>query len=634
MRKSVLALVAVALAFAALGVYWHAFDNDFVWDDPIIFERQLPYFDSFKNVFFPPPQIPEFGEHYYRPLTIVTFQIDEALAAMRPIEERDEARRATFHASVVVYHALATVLLFFLGMRFMRLLDADSWLALAGAGGAALLFAAHPIHVESVAWMAGRTDVLCAIFVFAALLMYLRYRETAARRDFAVCAGLFFLGLLAKETAASLLLLIPVVDLLLGPIVPGARGESAEKAGGKLSRQQRRRASAKGKRAPAPARGTLATWQRWGLLAAVFAAYFFLLRQPALTSSGLVAQDADPFAFFGAIGFYLGKSVWAGAQSAFVHRVPGGVVTAFGVAALLAAAGLGFWSWSKKRLQAETIALALAFATMAPSLAIALYKISETPLAERYAYMPSAGLYLLAALLLVRLASRLGKLPVAGAAALVLVPFVGLSAAATWVNAERGKVWQENGVFWEDMAEKAYDAGIPHLHLGMHHASLGKLDEAIAEYELALRYYTDREGKSIAYNNLGSAYLQRGDLKLARETLLKSLEQRPNYHTPRFNLASVELFMLRGEKDPAVRRARIELALRYLDEAIRINPRYIKALLRYGETMLTHMRELPPPERNPRLALERLERVVQLAPASGQAQRARAILARAGAGRR
>ncbi|MBP1612363.1 MAG: hypothetical protein H6Q01_1026 [Acidobacteria bacterium] len=51
---AVVTLVALALALVAVAVFWGARDNEFVWDDPIVFQQQLPYFDSFSNVFFPP----------------------------------------------------------------------------------------------------------------------------------------------------------------------------------------------------------------------------------------------------------------------------------------------------------------------------------------------------------------------------------------------------------------------------------------------------------------------------------------------------------------------------------------------------------------------------------------------------
>jgi hypothetical protein len=52
--SAVVTLVAFALALVAVAVFWGARDNEFVWDDPIVFQQQLPYFDSFENVFFPP----------------------------------------------------------------------------------------------------------------------------------------------------------------------------------------------------------------------------------------------------------------------------------------------------------------------------------------------------------------------------------------------------------------------------------------------------------------------------------------------------------------------------------------------------------------------------------------------------
>ena len=117
MRASwIFVLICAALGLAAIAAYSDAVDNEFVGDDPIVFQRQLPYFEGLENIFFPPPGIPQWGS-YYRPLIVVTYLVDEALAeGFWPEEEREDARRITYHASCVAYHALATILVFFFGV--------------------------------------------------------------------------------------------------------------------------------------------------------------------------------------------------------------------------------------------------------------------------------------------------------------------------------------------------------------------------------------------------------------------------------------------------------------------------------------------------------------------------------------
>ena len=118
----ILVLIAAALGVSAIAAYSDAVDNGFVWDDPIVFSRQLPYFEGLKNVFFPPPGIPQWGS-YYRPLIVVTYMVDESLAeSFWEEEKREEARQFTYHASCIVYHAIATVLVFFFGVFLDRTL--------------------------------------------------------------------------------------------------------------------------------------------------------------------------------------------------------------------------------------------------------------------------------------------------------------------------------------------------------------------------------------------------------------------------------------------------------------------------------------------------------------------------------
>nr|MCU0230161.1 tetratricopeptide repeat protein [Acidobacteriota bacterium] len=523
----VLALVALTLALVAVAVFWGARDNEFVWDDPIVFQQQLPYFDSFSNVFFPPKGIPQFGQSYYRPLIIVTYQLDEKIAAsFWPLEKREQARRIVYHTTPVLWHAAATVLVFLLGIVLTRLTGSGGpgppglpagWAGLSGSAAAALLFAVHPIHTESVAWMAGRSDVVCAVFFLAAVLFYLLHRATLKLAWLLAAAVAALAAMMSKETGVGLLLLVPLIDRLTEP---GAGLGGAEPIRSRAERRLEQRAATKsakgGKRAGGGAGAAAPSvgpgWAlRWGLFAAV-GAFYFLVRNSALASSPnpfSTKGGGGPEALPAALGWYLQKLIWPPPQSAFVADMPGwpgilaGLVAGVGSAYLL-------WLWSRKPgWGREGIALGLFYAALAPSMAIALFSISETPLAERYLYIPSAGALLLFGFLLERAAGRL--LPatkpalqqglVAAVAVLVALP----AAAAT---VKRAEVWQSDLAFWQDAVVKSPKQGIPHLHLGIAYATQGKTEAAVEEYKLALQYYDDREGRAKAHNNLGSAYLR------------------------------------------------------------------------------------------------------------------------------
>jgi hypothetical protein len=129
-------------------------------------------------------------------------------------------RPAGYHLTSVLLHALNAALVYFVARRLLRAAVPDAAgdpLALrAGSAVAALLFAVHPLRVESVAWVTERRDVLCGTFVLATVLAYLvahdaRADAVAARRWRRRAVVLFVLALLSKSMAVSL----PVVLLLL-----------------------------------------------------------------------------------------------------------------------------------------------------------------------------------------------------------------------------------------------------------------------------------------------------------------------------------------------------------------------------------------------------------------------------------
>ena len=144
----------------AAAVYLNALGNGLVWDDPIILTRQLLAFQSLHDLIFLPRNIPQFSPDYYRPLTILTYLVDRAVGGPNPF---------MFHFSVAVFHVVATYLVFRLGLILFR----APGTATATAAFGAALFAVHPIHSESVAWGAGRSDVLACAFALAGTCVYL-----------------------------------------------------------------------------------------------------------------------------------------------------------------------------------------------------------------------------------------------------------------------------------------------------------------------------------------------------------------------------------------------------------------------------------------------------------------------------
>lgn len=142
--------------------------------------------------------------NYYRPIFLLWLLLNFKLFGLHP---------AAWHLAALALHGVVVVMVYRLGLRLMgNELVATS---------AAILFAVHPTHVESVVWLSGITEPLSAIFFLGGFLQYLRWREAHAQRPALLCALLTLLALLTKETAAALPLLIALYEWLFPSTASG-----------------------------------------------------------------------------------------------------------------------------------------------------------------------------------------------------------------------------------------------------------------------------------------------------------------------------------------------------------------------------------------------------------------------------
>jgi len=131
---------------------------------------------------------------FYHPVTMLSLLIDHELYGLDP---------AGYHLGNIFLHALNTLLLF----GFLRYTTRREW----ASAAVAALFAVHPLHVESVAWIAERKDVLSTCFGFGCLWTYAAWTRNGDARVYWASVALFVLGLLSK----SMLVTVPVLLLLL-----------------------------------------------------------------------------------------------------------------------------------------------------------------------------------------------------------------------------------------------------------------------------------------------------------------------------------------------------------------------------------------------------------------------------------
>jgi len=217
--------LAAAIAVITFAVYLPCLRNEFVeWDDST-YVVENPFIRSLnmtllKRAFF------EFYASNWHPLTWISHALDYAMWGLNPIGH---------HLTSVILHAVNTFLVVLLIMRLMEALRGTTAIgrsvfseeksAFITGGVAGLLFGLHPLHVESVAWVAERKDLLCALFFLLSMTWYIKYiraeenesvqrhsRPAVLKPHYLLSLGFFVLALLSKPMAVTLPAILLIVD--------------------------------------------------------------------------------------------------------------------------------------------------------------------------------------------------------------------------------------------------------------------------------------------------------------------------------------------------------------------------------------------------------------------------------------
>src|SRR5881296_2117995 len=219
-------LAPLLVALFTLTAFLPALQNQFVaWDDDKNFLDNPRYrglgWAHLRWMFT------AFHQGHYIPLTWVTFGMDHLLWGMKPVG---------YHLTSLLLHAVNAVLFFSLVRRILTLAlpsaaERDHALAVS-AGFAALVFAIHPLRVESVAWVTERRDVLSGLFYLLTILLYLRAREREERGRgwYWLSVAAFVCALLSKSMVVNLPVVLLILDVYPLRRLGGAVGWLSESA--------------------------------------------------------------------------------------------------------------------------------------------------------------------------------------------------------------------------------------------------------------------------------------------------------------------------------------------------------------------------------------------------------------------
>lgn len=454
---------------------------------------------------------------YYRPLMHILYMVVYLTLGPGPFG---------FHLLNLLVHAGCSVLVFLLLGALLPQVDGRAGrLHRSAPLLGALLFAAHPIHTEPVAWAAGIVDITLTFFCLLSLYFYVRRKEMSPRAGLALSLAAFFFATLCKEPAVTLPLAIVAYDLLFG----GREGRNLAAAG------------------------------RW-LLFALVAGVYFVLRTNALHGFAPITTDthlslSDYLLSVPALfSLYLGKLVLPIELNFFHHfQPPDGLLSGAGLLALTAASAflvIAWFTWKRNRI--AFFGLLLIVLPLLPAFYLpALNQGLQNALTERYLYLPSFGAILwLAAILHRGRSTRAAWEPVLAVA--MLAAIVACSAATV----RRNLVWRNAFTLWSDTVAKSPASGVAHMGYGLALLREGRRAEGEAELRTASRLDPSLVEVSL---DQGLHYGRRGMLKDALISFQTALALSPD--SVRAHYAVAVAYDDRGWYDQAIRHYEKALAL-------------------------------------------------------------------------
>jgi Flp pilus assembly protein TadD len=532
-------MFAVLLLAAVLIAYRPAWNGGFLWDDAAHVTRpELRSWHGLWRIWF------DIGatQQYY-PLLHSAFWVQHRLWGERPFG---------YHVVSILLHACVALLA---GLMLRRL-------SVPGAYLAAAIFALHPVHVESVAWISELKNTLSAVFYLTAALAYVRFKERGPgrTRSYALALFLFALALASKTVTATLPVALLAIDWWrqgglswrrdIRPLVPFAvLGAGA---------------------------GLFTAWMEHYVIGAEGAEFAL-----GFGARALVAGRAT--------WFYLASLVWP-AHLTFIYprwRVDTHAwwQSVYPAAALAGLAAL--WAW-RRHGRGPLAAVLFFVGTLFPVLGFFnVYPFLFSFVADHFQYLASLGIIALGAAGIARLLQRVAgwRRSAGHALCLALLTVLGM---LTWRQSRlyadvetlyratitgNSECWMAYNNLAGVLIERgAIDEALPlvqtalalrpdypeaYNNLGLAMASRGQIDQAIAQYRRALELRPDY---AEAHNNVGLALAGLGEIDQAIGHFRRALEIDAGYPGVHYNLAMA--LAARGDVDRAVAHLRDAIALR------------------------------------------------------------------------
>lgn len=515
-------LVCVALALAVFGVYSRVGKFFFItYDDPM-YVTENPHVRAGLTVDSIKWAMTSVDDSSWVPLTLLSHMAVCDLFGMES---------GAHHWVNVLLHALASLLLF----GWLRRATGEVW----PSAFVAAVFALHPLHVESVAWVTERKDVLSTFFWFLALYAYVMYTERPSPRRYSAVMVFFCLGLMAKP----MLVTFPFTLLLLD-FWPLRRTQIPH-----------------------------ILWEKIPFFAVSIASsvLIFMVQRPAEVVQAMSRSESVRNALISYVG-YIGQMFWPAGLTLFYPNRTSLTLwnTAGALAILLGISALALLVWRTRPYFVTGWFWYLG--TLVPVIGLVQFGIRSH--ADRYMYVPMIGLSIVLAFGAAELVRKWPqtKLAIATAAGVSLLACFGAASA-------QAEYWRDSEAVYRRAIDVTKDNYLAQYNLADYLMDVpGRAAEAVPHFEEALRLRPD---SFVAHNGLGGYLLQTGHDEAAAAHFEAALRIKPDIAAAHFNLGLIY------SKTPA----RFPEAIAQYEAALRAFPQYALAhknlgmlLLRLGRT--------------------------------------------------
>jgi tetratricopeptide (TPR) repeat protein len=558
-------IIYIVLTLSTFAVFWQVRSFDFVNFDDTTYVTVNDHIKSGMSLEALRWSFSTFDADFWHPLTWISFMLDYQLHELNP---------GGYHMTNVVLHVLTTLLLFGLLNRMTGSIWRSAFVA--------AVFGLHPLHVESVAWIAKRKDVLCSFFWMLTLCLYVLYREKQDIKRYLFVLFSFLMALLSKPMAVTL----PVIMILLDYWPLG------------LFRFQKGETNVFLKQ--------LIEKTPFFILSAIFSIITIYARPYLKTLS----EDHDFYSYLlisrlanAPISFitYLEKTFWPRDMAVYypfalqihVWKFLGSVILIIIISFVVVKA--------MKRLPYLFVGWLWYSTTILP--VIGVMQVSSRIQSDNYTYLPSIGIFMMVAwgIPLLIPGEELQKkilLPIS----IIILTFL---AILSW---QQCGYWKNSIELWNHTLRVTKNNYMAHTNLARFLAESGRKEEAIEHFsrvisikpKVAHSYFNRgvcycEMGKYLlaipdfnaainlkpdyllAYNNRGIAYAETGQYQKALEDFDKAIRLNPNFSDSYYNRGCA--YNKIGE---------YTLAVKDFNDALRLNPNFTEGYNNRGLTYLNH----------------------------------------------